>query len=144
MTAPQTVFEITSNYNLRVNNVSVSEQYGFRKGLSTENATHTLIDGILKAWYNKMHVSWIFCDLAKAFVCVNHKILLIKLQHHSVQDVNINWIKSWLYNRKQKVKLKINNVQDNSPSSENVKCGVTQGSVLDPSFITADIYDFYH
>ena len=30
--------------HLQVNNILVAEQYGFRKGLSTENAAYTVID----------------------------------------------------------------------------------------------------
>jgi len=30
------------------------------------------INGILQAWYNKLQVVGIFCDLAKAFKRVNH------------------------------------------------------------------------
>jgi len=37
---------------------------------------YALINGILQAWNNKLQVVGIFCDLAKAFGCVNHDILM--------------------------------------------------------------------
>jgi hypothetical protein len=56
-----------------------------------------------------MHIAGIFCDLAKAFDYVNHDILIMKLQHYGLQGANINWFKSYLSNRKQRVKLNISN-----------------------------------
>jgi len=33
-----------------------------------------------------------FCDLAKAFDCVSHKIFLAKLYYYGIQGVNAHWI----------------------------------------------------
>jgi hypothetical protein len=52
--------------------------FGFRKSVSTEDAAFKLIDNVLKSINQKMHVGGIFCDLAIAYDCVNHEILLIK------------------------------------------------------------------
>jgi hypothetical protein len=53
------------NHYMHANNILVPEEFGFRKGLSTENAALKLIDDVLKAVNQKMHVAGIFCDLAK-------------------------------------------------------------------------------
>ena len=68
------------NQHLSINNTLATEQYGFRTDHSTEQAAYALINGILQAWNSKSQVAGIFCDLAKAFDCVNHDILIEKLK----------------------------------------------------------------
>ena len=52
-------------------NILSTEQYGSRLGLRTDNATYKLTNEILNAMNNKLPVGGIFCDLEKAFDCVN-------------------------------------------------------------------------
>jgi hypothetical protein len=103
------VFEKTMcnilNHHLQIHKMLATEQYGFRRGKSNEHATYRLTD-ILKVWNNKMHVGGIFCDLAKAFNCVNHEILLAKLQHYGIEGVKAYWFRSYLSNRKQRVEIR--------------------------------------
>ena len=42
------------NQHLSINTILATEQYGFRKDRSTEQAAYTLINGILQAWNNKL------------------------------------------------------------------------------------------
>jgi hypothetical protein len=60
------------SHYFQANNILVPEQFCFKKGISTENAAFKLIDSVLKSVNQKMHVGGIFCDLAKAFNCVNY------------------------------------------------------------------------
>ena len=80
-----------------------------------------------------------FIDLKKAFDTVDHEILVKKLEMYGVKGNNLNWCKSYLYQRKQ-VTL-ANNVVS---SSKMIKCGVPQGSVLGPLFFILYINDVQH
>jgi retron-type reverse transcriptase len=60
------------------NNILVEQQYGFRKGLATEDSMFKMTHQILDALNNKEMVGSIFCDLEKAFDSVNHSLLLKK------------------------------------------------------------------
>jgi hypothetical protein len=78
------------NHHLQANNILAIEQYGFRKSLSTEHATFSLTDSTLTAWNKKIHIGEILCDLTKAFDCVNHDILIKKLQYYGIQELTLN------------------------------------------------------
>jgi len=86
---------------MHTNNIIVQEEFGFRQQSSTENAAFKLTDNVLKSINQKMHVGGIFCDLTKAFDCVNHEILVLKLHYYSIQGGVANWFRSW-----QKTKTK--------------------------------------
>ena len=68
-----------------MNNILVQKQYGFWIHSSPEQGAFTLINSILTAMNNSQMVGGIFCDLQKAFDCVNHKILLQKLEYYGVE-----------------------------------------------------------
>ena len=65
---------------IRTHNILVKEQYRFKINISTEAATYSVINEILKAAKNRLSVGGTFCELEKAFDCVNHGIRLTRFQ----------------------------------------------------------------
>jgi uncharacterized protein YutD len=67
-------------------NILAHEQYGFRKNMSTENASYNLINNVLDALNNKFTVGGIFCDFTKDFDYVNYSILFCKLEYYGFRE----------------------------------------------------------
>jgi hypothetical protein len=91
---------------------------------------------------NKCVVGGIFCDLEKAFDCVNHNILLEKFQFYGIVGKFQALIKSYLSERYQKVFIDNINLSNSAATNwEEVKHGILQGSVLGPLFVLVYIND---
>jgi hypothetical protein len=90
------------------NSILDEHQYGFRNDASTESTSYILLNEILVAMNSKQIVGGIFCDLQKAFDCVNHRVLLEKLKFYGVIGKFYNLIKSYLDGRYQKVTMNYN------------------------------------
>jgi len=69
----------------------------------------------------------VFLDLSKAFDCVDHGILIQRLESHGIRGVPLNWVKSYLSDRKQFVKI-----SDMQSEERGLDYGVPQGSILSP------------
>jgi len=68
---------------LHKNNVS-KEQYFFQTGFTTENNVCKLLNEVLNALNNKQIVGGTFCHLTKAFDCVDHDILISKIEKYGI------------------------------------------------------------
>ena len=108
-------------------NLIYENQYGFRKGHSTNHAINYSVTHIKKLTHEKKHVLGIFIDLSKAFDTISHEKLLHKLNRYGIRGNAHSLIRSYLFNRIQYVSV----LGENSDTLL-VEYGVPQGSVLGP------------
>ena len=82
-----------------------SQQCGFRKGYSTQ---HCLLN-LLEKWNNCVDKGKVFgallTDLSKAFDCLDHELLIAKLNAYGFNLPALRLIHDYLSNRKQRTKI---------------------------------------
>lgn len=123
---------------LEKHNVLYQHQYGFRKGYSTDLALSTVVDFVVKALQEKKIVCGIYMDLSKAFDTINHSVLKQKLKHYGINGPAYQWISNYLTDRKQVI-----NINGTYSESNNLTCGVPQGSILGPTLFLIYVNDIY-
>ena len=112
---------------LRSKGIITQAQHGFlRKHSTSSNLLESLRDWSI-ALNRRQSVDVIYIDFRKAFDSVSHPKLIIKLVSAGISGNLLNWIKAFLTNRTQSVK-----VADSLSNKIMVTSGVPQGSVLGP------------
>ena len=77
-----------------------------------------------------------FKNLFKVFDCVNYELLIHKLQFYGVREVFLDWFRSYLFDRKQRVKIKLTNTITDASNWKIIKCGICQSLVQDHCCLT--------
>ena len=111
-------------------------QSGFSPGDSTTNQLLFLYDSFMKAIDIGKEVRVVFCDISKAFDRVWHKGLIEKLKGAGIAGNLLDWFKSYLKDRQQRVVLAGSN-----SFWLKITSGVPQGSILGPILFLVYIND---
>ena len=115
--------------HLETNGLLPLLQSAYRSHHSTETALLKVLSDVLTAIDDKKVTLLALLDLSAAFDCVDHDILLSRLQSRfGLDGAVLSWIRSFLTDRTQRVGF------GGRLSAEIALIfGVPQGSVLDPS-----------
>ena len=124
--------------HLDKNDILYHKQYGFRKKYSTSDAMTNLVGDVLKAFEDSSMILAVYIDLKKAFNMVSHLILLKKLSSMGVNNVELEWFRSYLCGRGQCVTL-----GKSVSSIVPLDVGVAQGSLLGVLMFSLTINDLY-
>ena len=110
-----------------------ASQYGFREEHSCQDAIAEMIGSIAKNTDEGLYTIGVFLDLSKAFDTLEHEVLYEKLEIYGISGVALNWFKSYLSNRKLRVKCMVaSSCKQEYSDYEEVEYGTPQGSCLGP------------
>ena len=111
----------------------------YKKNYSSQHVLIRLLEEWRKWLDNNYVVVGVFMDLTKAFDCVQHDLLIAKIEAYGINENVLAYLHSYLSNRKQCVG--INNV---TSDFETIVSGVPQGSIVGPILFNCFFNEFFY
>ena len=119
------------------NDLLSNDQYGFLPGKLTHEAIFKIVRNIYSAINSRKLMGMLLLDIAKAFNCINHDILFLKMENAGFDPTVIQWFRSYLH-RTQYVRI-----QNTDSNIMVVPDRIAQGTVLGPILFIFYINDVF-
>jgi ribonucleases P/MRP protein subunit RPP40 len=126
--------EITAH--LDRNRLINESQHGFMRGRSCATNIIEFMEIVTKSVDKGESVDIFYLDFSKAFDKVPRERLIVKLKAKGIQGELIDWLRNWLSERVQTVK-----VRGAESEEQDIESGVPQGTVLGPCLFKIHIDD---
>jgi hypothetical protein len=132
----ESIIEEAISLHLTENNLINDSQHGFMKGRSCATNLIEFMEVVTKAVDRGESVDIFYLDFSKAFDTVPKERLLVKLMAKGIEGPLHNWLRNWLSDRIQTVR-----VRNAESDPQQVESGVPQGTVLGPCLFKVKIDD---
>ena len=114
------------------------QQCGFQKGYSTQQCLLDFLEKWKRAADGGQMFGALLTDLSKAFDCLDHELLIAKLNAYGFSLPALKLVHDYLSNRKQRTK-----VNRTYSSRLEIVFGVPQGSILGPLLLNTFLADLF-